>query len=92
MQTWLGMLVERTCYDRVSPRFIRNPLLINVLIHPGDDPEDLPSPVGDDDVAADTVQYVHSLRLPGLPGSGHEGVGLAGQSSHRAQILTDFMF
>ena len=70
----------------VIPRFVRYPLLVDVFIHPGDDPENLPGPVGDDNVAADTVQHVHGLRLPRLPGAGHEGVGLAGEGSHRAQI------
>ena len=75
----------------VIPRFVRYPLLVDVFIHPGDDPENLPGPVGDDDVAAHTVEHVHSLRLPGLPGPGHEGVGLAGQSSHGAQILKEII-
>ena len=69
-----------------TPGLVRDPLLVDVLVHPGHDPQNLPGPVGDHDVASHTVHHVHSLGLPRLPGAGHEGVGLAGQGSDRAKI------
>ena len=69
-----------------KPRLVRDPFLVNVLIHPGHDPEHLPGPVGHHDVAAHTVQDIDGLGLAGLPGPRHEGVGLGSESSNGAQI------
>ena len=84
-RNWEG-LEARLAEEGVSPRLVRDPLLVHVFIECGENPHDLSTARVHHDVAAHGIQHVHRLDAMQLPRPGSEGIRLGSQCSDWTEI------
>mmetsp|Transcript_203 Transcript_203/g.806 ORF Transcript_203/g.806 Transcript_203/m.806 type:complete len:512 (-) Transcript_203:403-1938(-) len=70
----------------LEPRLVRDPVLVNFFVVPGQDSEHLRAARVHANVAPEGIAHVHALRRLQLPLPGGKRVRLAGEGSHGAQV------